>query len=87
MDLIGDLELMQELAEHGSFSAVGRCRGQAPSSIARRLDRLEDRLGGRLFNRAPTGLFLTDIGARRLSQARELTRAAAAFVEPGRMGR
>ncbi len=81
MDLIGDLELMQDLAERGSFSAVARGRGQAPSSISRRLDRLEAHVGERLFNRAPTGLFLTDTGVRKLREARELTSAAAAFVE------
>jgi DNA-binding transcriptional LysR family regulator len=81
MDLFGDLELMQELAEHGSFSAVARQRGQAASSIARRLDRLELHVGVRLFNRAPTGLFLTATGARKLSQARALTAAAADFAE------
>ncbi|MDP3526106.1 MAG: LysR family transcriptional regulator [Hoeflea sp.] len=81
MDLIGDLELMQELAELGSFSAVGRKRGQAASSVARRLDRLEIHLGERLFNRTPTGLFLSATGARKLIEARALTAAAAAFVE------
>lgn len=81
MDLIGDLELMQELAELGSFSAVGRQRSQAASSIARRLDRLEAHVGERLFNRAPTGLFLTAAGARKLVEARDLTAAAAAFAE------
>ncbi|WP_299703119.1 LysR family transcriptional regulator [uncultured Tateyamaria sp.] len=81
MDLIGDLELMQDLAELGSFSAVGRQRSQAASSIARRLDRLEAHVGERLFNRAPTGLFLTAAGARKLVDARELTAAAAAFAE------
>ena len=81
MDLIGDLELMQDLAELGSFSAVGRQRSQAASSIARRLDRLEAHVGERLFNRAPTGLFLTAAGARKLVDARDLTAAAAAFAE------
>jgi DNA-binding transcriptional LysR family regulator len=80
MDLIGDLILMQELAEHGSFSKVGRLRGQAPSSIARRLDRLENHLNDRLFNRAPTGLFLTASGTRKLFEGRALTDAAASFV-------
>lgn len=80
MDLIGDLVLMQELAEHGSFSKVGRLRGQAPSSIARRLDRLEDYLGERLFNRAPTGLFLTATGALKLAEGRTLTEAAVSFT-------
>lgn len=80
MDLIGDLILMQELAEHGSFSKVGRLRGQAPSSIARRLDRLENHLNERLFNRAPTGLFLTAKGTRKLAEGRALTDAAASFA-------
>jgi len=77
MDLIGDLILMQDLAEHGSFSKVGQLRGQAPSSIARRLDRLEQHLNERLFNRAPSGLSLTAAGTRKLVEGRVLTDAAA----------
>ncbi|QBF33953.1 LysR family transcriptional regulator [Thalassococcus sp. S3] len=81
MDILGDLELFEELAELGSFSAVARRRGQAPSSVSRRLDRLEAHLDQRLFNRAPTGLFLTATGARKLAEAHALTKAAAAFGE------
>lgn len=80
MDLIGDLVLMQDLAEHGSFSKVGQLRGRAPSSIARRLDRLELHLNERLFNRAPTGLSLTDAGTRKLIECRALTDAAAQLI-------
>ena len=80
MDLIGDLLLMQDLVEHGSFSKVGQLRGRAPSSIARRLDRLELHLNERLFNRAPTGLSLTDAGTRKLIECRALTDAAAQLV-------
>ena len=76
MDLIGDLILMQELAEHGSFSKVGRIRGQAPSSLARRLDRLEAHLKGRLFNRAPSGLSLTVLGSQKLIEGRSVIEAA-----------
>jgi DNA-binding transcriptional LysR family regulator len=71
---------MQELAEHGSFLKVGRLRGRAPSSISCRLDRLEDHLNNRLFNRAPTGLFLTAQGTRKLIEGRTLTDAAANFA-------
>lgn len=80
MSLIPDLALMLELAEHGSFSVVGRRQDQAPSSVARRLDRLEAMVGERLFNRTPKGLFLTTTGARKLSEARALVAAAEAFV-------
>ncbi|HMB11874.1 LysR family transcriptional regulator [Saliniramus sp.] len=81
MDLIGDLELFEALARHGSFSAVARRRGQAVSSISRRLDRLEEALGQRLFNRLPTGLHLTTAGRIKLGEARGLTLAARAFSE------
>jgi DNA-binding transcriptional LysR family regulator len=83
MDLLGDLVLFDELAELGSFSAVARRRGQAVSSISRRLERLETHLGQRLFNRAPTGLFLTAAGARKLAEARTVVRTANAFAETG----
>jgi len=83
MDLLGDLVLFDELAEFGSFSAVARKRGQAVSSISRRLERLEAHLGQRLFNRAPTGLFLTAAGARKLAEARTVVRTANAFAESG----
>ena len=86
MNLLDDLEVFQELARHGSFSAVARLRSQAPSSIARRLDRLEAHLGRRLFNRVPKGLFLTQAGHRKLAQARELTVSAQAFEQDGDAG-
>ncbi len=81
MDLIGDLILMQDLSEHGSFSKVAQLRGQAPSSIARRLDRLELHLNTRLFNRAPSGLRLTDSGTRKLVEGRALIDAAARLTD------
>lgn len=81
MDLLGDLVVFQELARLGSFSAVARSHGHAPSSISRRLDRLEAQLGQRLFNRLPTGLFLTQAGHQKLAEARNLTASAIAFAE------
>ena len=84
MDFLDDIELFQELDRHGSFSAVARLRNRAPSSIARRLDGLEARLGQRLFNRLPLGLHLTQAGKRRLAQARELSVSARAFEQESR---
>ncbi len=81
VDLYSSLQLVIDLSEHGSFSAVAHLRNQAPSSVSRKLDALEDHLGERLFNRTPNGVFLTDAGNRRLPEIQNLNSSAKAFME------
>lgn len=80
MDLVTDLRLVLALARLGSLAAAARETGVGTSSVARRLDALEHRLGERLFNRTPKGVFLTQAGEARLVAARQIVDAADEFT-------
>lgn len=80
------LALLLLLAERGSLSAVAKAQDVAVSTIARRLDGLEARLGLRLIDRRANGARLTDEGMRIaalaapiVDQAARIGRAAAAI--------
>lgn len=80
------LALLLQLAERGSLSAVAKAQDVAVSTIARRLDALEARLGLRLIDRRANGARLTDEGLRIaalagpiVDQAARIARAALAI--------
>lgn len=66
-----DLETLVALARHGTLSAAAKKRGVAVSTLSRRIDALEARLGLALVDRRMRGARLTDAG-----------RAIAAAAEP-----
>ncbi|HBE9177304.1 LysR family transcriptional regulator [Serratia fonticola] len=57
-----NLSLFIDIARNGSFSSVARRHGVNPSSIMRKINRLEDVMRIKLFIRSPRGLMLTDAG-------------------------
>ena len=62
MDL-DDCRLFLDVARRGSFAAVARERDTDPSSVSRRVARLEAALGCRLFDRSTRRLAPTESGA------------------------
>jgi DNA-binding transcriptional LysR family regulator len=62
MDVFDRMGLFVEVVDAGSFSAAGRRRGLAASSVARSVAALEDDLGVRLLNRTTRKLSLTEAG-------------------------
>ncbi len=64
---LNDLQLLHLVVEVGSLSAAARNLGVTPSSVSRRLTRLEAHYGMTLVHRGPRGLTPTEAG-RRLSQ-------------------
>ncbi|KAA3519709.1 LysR family transcriptional regulator [Agrobacterium vitis] len=56
------LSTFVDVVRAGSFSAVARRQGMKPSSIARKIDMLEDYFGAALFVRSTRALMLTDVG-------------------------
>lgn len=80
MDLVTDLKLVLALARLNSLAGAAREASVGTSSVARRLDALEDRLGERLFNRTSKGVFLTQEGEARLASARHIVDAADEFT-------
>lgn len=74
-DLEG-LALFAKVAEERSFAACAREFGLSVATVSRAVSRLEQRLGGRLFNRTSRQLALTEFGASLLDQASRMLQDA-----------
>lgn len=75
--------MFAKVAEERSFAAAARSLGVSVATVSRAVTRLEERLGGRLFNRTSRRLALTDYGhglaeraSRILADAEEVEDAA-----------
>jgi len=74
MDTFLNLQAFVAAADAGSFSAAGRRLRVVASVVSKRVDQLEWRIQGRLFERSTRKLTLTDLGERYLPRVRELVR-------------
>ena len=68
--------MFAKVAEEGSFAAAARVMGVSVPTVSRAVARLEERLGGRLFNRTSRQLSLTEFGASMALKAGEIYRQA-----------
>src|SRR6478735_9445627 len=57
-----DLELIRELADRGSVTAVAAAQNRTPSAVSQHLKQLQRRTGVALVERVGRGLRLTDAG-------------------------
>ncbi len=71
-----DIRYFLTLQRHGTLAAAGAALMLDPTTVGRRLMKLEDELGARLFDRTPTGYVLTDAGHRLLPRAERIEREA-----------
>ena len=63
------LAMFAKVAEERSFAAAARAMGVSVATVSRAVTRVEERLGGRLFNRTSRRLALTDYGHRLAERA------------------
>lgn len=58
----GDIKVFVEVARRGGFRAAAEQLQQAPASVSEAIQRFEDRLGVRLFERSTRSVALTPLG-------------------------
>lgn len=80
-----DLRLFLHCAEHGSFRKAAQEAALDSATINRRISRLEDLMGHKLFLRATGGLELTEEGRRILRDVRAMEQASLSIVRHSRM--
>ncbi|WP_299166291.1 LysR family transcriptional regulator [uncultured Tateyamaria sp.] len=61
---LGDMRVFVEVARRGGFRAAATHLKQAPASVSEAVQRFEDRLGVRLFERSTRSVVLTAMGER-----------------------
>ena len=72
MDQINSLTLFVRAAQNHSFSVAARQLGISPSAVSKSVQRLEERLGTRLFNRTTRRITLTEDGAEFYVRCRQI---------------
>ena len=76
-----DLRFFLELARAGTLSGASRRLEVEHTTVARRIDRLEQQLGTTLFDRSREGYELTEMGQALLPHAEAMEGAALAATE------
>ncbi|MFN3227918.1 MAG: LysR family transcriptional regulator [Hyphomicrobiales bacterium] len=71
-----DLAAFLMVARHGGLSGAARALKTSPATLGRRMDRLEQALGVRLFTRSGKGYTVTDDGEALLAKAEAMEEAA-----------
>jgi DNA-binding transcriptional LysR family regulator len=78
------LALFAKVAEERSYARAARAAGVSVATVSRAVSRLEERLGGRLFNRTSRQLALTEFGLRVVAGAARSYREAEAAEDAAR---
>lgn len=78
-----DLRIFLAIARGGQIARAARALSLDPTTIGRRLRKLEGDLGQRLFEQTRDGQSLTQAGERLLAQVEAMQAAAEAIREPG----
>lgn len=68
LDRLGSIAAFVKVADEGSFAAAARALRISPSAVSKSVQRLEERLGVRLFQRTTRSLALTEDGATFLAR-------------------
>lgn len=68
----GEMQMLVEVADRGSFSAAGRALRLSPSAVSKMVARIETRLGVRLLLRSTRAVVLTAEGEAYVARARDI---------------
>ena len=68
------LELFVRVAEEGSLTRVAAATGSPQPAISRKISKLEEECGGRLFLRTGRGVSLSELGKRLLPKVQAIVR-------------
>lgn len=71
---LGRLQLFVKVAEEGSLTRTAAATGLAQPAISRKIAKLEEECGGRLFLRTGRGVSLSELGRRLLPRAQSILR-------------
>jgi DNA-binding transcriptional LysR family regulator len=72
MDMFLNMKAFLAAAHTGSFSEAARQLGVVPSVVTKRVNQLEARVGGKLFQRSTRRVGLTEVGERYLPKVQRL---------------
>src|SRR6201981_2282939 len=78
------LAMFGKVAKERSFAAAAPAMGLSVATVSRAVSRLEERLGGRLFNRTSRRLALTDYGRTLAERASQIYAEAEEAEDIGR---
>lgn len=70
-----DLKILLALSRSGSTRSAAKRLGVSNTTVSRRLESLEEAIGGRLFDRTPDGFKITALGEQLLRTALEIEEA------------
>lgn len=76
-----DLRVFLSVARTESLSAAGKALKLDPATVGRRIARLEEALGAKLFAKSPQGYAMTDAGQRLMGHAEKAEQAMWAAAE------
>lgn len=75
-----DLRIFLAAGQHGSLNGAAESLAVHRSTVLRRIERLENRLGQKLFDRSPDGVSLTAAGERLLPHAEKMADQTAGLL-------
>ena len=76
-----DLRIFHVAAQHGSLNRAAAALDVHRSTVLRRIERLEARIGGQVFERGPEGIVLTAAGERLLTHTERIAEETSGLAE------
>jgi len=76
-----EIKIFLAIVNTGSFAKAAESMGMTQPTISRKIANLEEKVGGLLFERSPTGTTLTERGTALVTPARKMAKSAQDFQQ------